>query len=73
MLKHVRVGGALYSVVFAGVAGCRVGGAGCHNGDYIRPVRVKKAAMLQPVLRTGGKWQVVGRPFDTHKVAYLCR
>ena len=65
MLKHVRVKGALHGVVFAELAGGRVGCAGCHNGDCTRPGGVKKGAVLQPVLRTGGKWQVVGRPFGS--------
>ena len=35
--------GTFHGVVFAGLAGGRGGGAGCHNGDCTRPGRVKKA------------------------------
>ena len=38
--------GTLDGVVFAGVAGGRGGGAGCHNGDCARPGWVKKAGVL---------------------------
>ena len=39
--------GAFDGVVFAGLAGGRGGGAGCHNGDCTRPGVVKKAVGWQ--------------------------
>jgi hypothetical protein len=38
--------GAGHGVVFAGVAGGGIGGADGHDGDYIRPGRVKKGGVF---------------------------
>jgi hypothetical protein len=58
MLKHVRACfaelGAEHGMVFAGVAGCRGDGAGCHNWDCTRPGRVKKVAGWQSFRAAGG-------------------